>query len=309
MQTFADFDTAYRQSLRDLVEHGSFVNGIQDASSIGSSFGTSVRPTKELIAYGFRLSNPNNSYLWSTERKIDYGYACANLIWFLSGSCRVDDITFYNSRGAQFSDDGKHFSGALGHRATQTGVGNQIEAVIRILRDDPTSRRAFVLIYREHDSILRPRDTPCSIGLHFLVRNGCLCCVCNMRSQSAAMVMPYDVHLFTSIQILISHSLKLQAGPYVHIANSMHYYIEEEPIVRRIIDETVSVSMNHLPPITPSDVLLVDEAILEENRMRAHLQTKDLDSFVIDPKLRGYWTNGLLLAQQSWMVHRSLVNH
>jgi thymidylate synthase len=300
MDSFDDFDAAYRHTLRVLRSEGVEVPGTKDETSIGSAFGTRPRPTKELVGYTFCLASPQKNHVRSSARNVDYGYACANLVWFLSGSRSVDDIAFYNNRGRLFSDDGRHFAGALGHRVIHTAEGDQLDAAIRTLQQDPTSRRALVVIYRAEDSIRRPRDTPCSIALHFLMRNNSLVAISNMRSQSAAMVMPYDVHLFTSLQAIVAHRVGVALGSYIHTANSLHYYLDEENVVSAVLDEPLAPQANQEPVLTSHDVDSIPQVIIEERQMRAHLQQGGVEDFRVSPDLGDFWTRGLLLAQSSW---------
>lgn len=308
MDTFDDFEAAYRHTLQTLRSDGSEVAGTMDVTSIGSAFGTNLRPTKEIVGHSFALAHPQRNRIRSSARSVDYGYACANLIWFLSGSRVVEDIAFYNNRGRLFSDDGRHFAGALGHRVIHSAEGNQLEAAVRTLQQDQTSRRALVVLYRADDSILKPRDTPCSIALHYLIREGRLVAITNMRSQSAAMVMPYDVHLFTCLQAIVAHRVGVPLGTYFHFANSLHYYFDEESVVTAVLNESPPPSITRHPELTGIDVESIPQVIEQERRMRAYLGQSPAEDFKLDSALGVFWAEGLALAQRSWRAKQPLAN-
>jgi thymidylate synthase len=127
-----------------------------------------------------------------------------------------------------FSDDGAHLAGAFGERLLKArGHVDQLDAVRRRLTEDRGTRRAVAVVLSPTDLVSRSRDHPCLLGLQFLIRNNRLEMISYMRSQSALMVLPYDVFLFTAIQSWIADSLEIEVGPYTHIAGSFHIYSDE----------------------------------------------------------------------------------
>ena len=84
------------------------------------------------------------------------------------------------------------------------------------------------------------REHPCAIAVQYLLREGRLNAITFMRSQSAALVMPYDVFLFMSLQCALSQRLGVALGTYVHVSGSFHYYADESETVRKIVEEEIT---------------------------------------------------------------------
>lgn len=270
IETYPNFDAAYRATLRRLLDKGRYVSGVASSQSIGSNFGTSPRPFVELQGDGFRLSNPRARFLASPARMIDPVFAAANFVFTISGGHEPQMITAYNSRGQAFAEDSSRYETAFGSRLFSPG--HQIAYVKKKLMLDRQSRRAVAQIYGPDDTLLDRRDTPCAISLQFLIRDERLDCVCFMRSQSAVMVMPYDVFLFTMIQEWLAVEIGVPVGEYSHVCGSLHYYEEDKSIFEGILSEKVESEQMAEMTSSGADVanrLVEYERILRYNRLRS----------------------------------------
>lgn len=249
MRRHREFQKSYLATLRYLRAHGMDVEGVVDPTSVGSRFGKVIRPTKEILADSFCISNPRHRLLESQRRKLSPAFLVANAVWTIGGGHDAAMISSYNSRGRDFARDQSYFEASFGIRLFASG--HQIRHVERRLRQDQRTRRATAVIYTSEDTVVDRLDVPCALNLQFFVRNDRLHCLTIMRSQSAAMVMPYDVFLFTLIQEILAVRLGLQLGPYLHFAGSMHYYSEEAQLVESLLKERAS---------TPAPMPVMQEA-------------------------------------------------
>lgn len=218
-----------------MLARGRCAASVTDPLSVGSGFGTTERPTRELIGYGFEVLDPRMCLIASAERAPRLAFCFALWLWIAAGSDDLAWIAYYNGRGADFSDDGVHLNGAFGHRLRAAPPLDQLEAVLALLRADPASRRAVAHISSPFDALGGSRDRPCAIALQFFVRQGRLECVAYMRSQSAAMVLPYDAFGFMALQCWLAAQLSLEPGPYHHLAGSFHIYEDELDVAQRIL--------------------------------------------------------------------------
>jgi thymidylate synthase len=171
----------------------------------------------------------------SPSRRPDVTFACAQLLWVLAGAEDAASIGFYNPRAEVFADVNAHLSGAVGPRLG--GGRNFLLHNLRLLRRDPATRRAVIPLIYPDDLLNSSRDFPCGLALQFFLREGALTTVCFMRSQSALMVMPYDLVLFRGIQHVLASELGVPVGQYVHLTSSMHIYDEELISAQLIVDE------------------------------------------------------------------------
>jgi thymidylate synthase len=261
---------AYLRVLRDIIEDGRRVPGVQDPLSIGSEFGRRARPTLELLGYMFQVVNPLSCLFYSEERVPNLPYSVASLLWTLSGSDDVESISFYNALGRRFSDDGSRLAGAIGARLLGPD-GNQIEAIVNRLSGDPSSRRTVGVVLRPDDNFRETRDYPCVLAVQYLLRDGELHAVTFMRSQSALMVLPYDAFAFMAIQCFLAAMLQVQPGTYTHFSGSCHIYEDEVSLAERVLGNEVR----------PVDVLPVRDPA------RALAETREFEARLREATLRG----------------------
>jgi thymidylate synthase len=171
----------------------------------------------------------------------------------MTGSNDLGMIAAYNEHAAKFSDDGQRLAGAPGTRLLSSPAGDQLALVAGLLRRDPSTRRAVVQVYSPFDLGAETRDCPCLVSLQFLLRGGALHCIANMRSQSALMVMPYDLFLLTMIHEGIASRLQVPLGCHHHFCGSLHIYRDEEVLADRVLQE-VDAAPPEMPciPTEPS---------------------------------------------------------
>lgn len=298
---YSNFTAAYLDSLRQLHDKGSVVSSVTDVHSVGSDFGQKDRPFRELLNHTFVLSNPCDRVVKHSSRRLNVPFAVANAIWTLAGSDSLAFIAPYNPRGEQFSDDGQTLHGAHGKRLFDSGGVDQVRAALHRLRADPQSRRAVAVIMQGSDSVSSSRDIPCVISLQFIRRAGELHCMVNMRSQSAAMVLPYDVFAFSFLQECLAVELGVRVGRYYHNSGSFHYYLDEEPLVRRLLSEPASQGATSLGapamPPEPSPFAAVDLVLEYEDKVRQAVRAGHSAASVPLPLLPRYWKDiALLLA-------------
>lgn len=226
------FAATYANLLRTLLD-AERVASVTDSSSVGSSWGTKPRDFREKFGVTFDVHTAE-VLLVSAVRPINVSYAVGSSEWMLRGSNDLETVQALNPRGAAFSHDGFTLSGAFGHRL-RVRAGDQLGAVIRLLREDPTSRRAIALIGDGRDIIDDSKDFPCATSLHFLLRNNRLHAVLHLRSSSVFGVLPYDLVNFAHIHRFVAWSLGVPAGLLRVFAGSAHVYEEEVPLIERFL--------------------------------------------------------------------------
>ena len=300
---FSNFNSAYKVGLQDIATYGFEVDSTTDPMSVGSAFGCQARPTKEIIGYSFMLESPADRLLSLKSKKINLPFAVANSLWTISGSDKLDFIAFYNSRGRNFSDNQVTLHGAHGKRLFDTDGIDQIEAIIERLRQDPYSRRTVAPMYHPSDNKASSKDIPCPIAIQFLRRSGKLHAITYMRSQSAAMVLPYDVYSFTFLHEALAVELGCELGTYHHVSGSFHYYLDEETVVNRVIaeEDALIINSSHFVPEMPrtvSPLKMVSTLMKIEADIRNQIQHEQkLNRILIPllPDIPEYWRNLLFI--------------
>lgn len=118
--------------------------------------------------------------------------------------------------------------GAYGPR-----VSPQLPQIVQQLRSDPTTRQAVMTIWRT-DDLTHQGDKPCTLVLQFLIREKKLQLHTMMRSQDVWLGVPYDVFMFTQLQLTVAQLLGIGSGPYVHHVTSLHMYERDVEASRQL---------------------------------------------------------------------------
>lgn len=186
----------------------------------GNTVFTRNNEVKELLSVSITLKNSSNdNFLRNKDRKLSLRYAFGELLWYLSGSDSLDFISHYSSSYSRFSDDKKTLNGAYGPR-----IMPYIESIVNLLKEDIYTRRAVINIYNNTDIGLDSMDIPCTMSLHFIIRNNKLILQTYMRSNDLYLGFPYDIFSFTFLQKFVANKLNIEVGSYHHYVSSLHIY-------------------------------------------------------------------------------------
>jgi len=221
--------------------------------------------------------------LFNEARNFRLSFAIGHFIWNLSGSDEIEPISFYNGRGSDFSDDGKTVYGsAYWRRISNPLEGGQLRAILEKIARDPSTRRSFAAIFQPIDNLVLTRDLPCPIGVQYLMRENKLFGITYMRSNSAALVMPYNVFFFTMLQELLAKELGVEPGDYVHVCSSLHYYVDEESFVDKVLASKPPKSLPMKPMSDQTRLENIADLVAFEKSLRLAATSR------ID---RNYWLN------------------
>ncbi len=230
----ADLAMTYKNLLMR-VASAPIVPSVTSKLSIGSAWGTTSRAFREILGTSISVRGPA-CRLVSEVRPLNNEYALVSSAWIILGRNDVESLNMYNSRGQEFSMDGFTLSGAFGHRLRSSG-GDQIEAVVRVLREDQSTRRAVAYIGRNEDLLNETRDFPCGSVIQFFVRQSKLDVVVYMRSQSLFGVFPYDLVNFRYLQEYVGWRIGASIGTTYFTFGSLHVYEDEMARIDAFVQE------------------------------------------------------------------------
>lgn len=186
---------------------------------------------KEIQNMGIVLTNPLHCVTNLSARKLSKKYLAGETAFYLAGSDRLDFISHYSKFWRGISDDGIHVKSCYGKRLFREEANNmsQIGYVIEQILAKPDTKKAVALIYKERDTDTETKDNPCTMYLHFALRNGLLHATAHMRSNDIWFGLPYDVFFFVTVQQIVLAAIQekyptARLGTYTHIANSFHAY-------------------------------------------------------------------------------------
>lgn len=269
------------------------VNGHQLESRVGDC--------QEIIGFQAGLNNPLNNILFVPQRKFSLSYACAEMLWYLSGTGNIEMIQAYAPQYEKFAENGIAYGAygarwqeapgftkekaALIKRIIMDGHGrdtafesteNQLSALVHLLKTNPNTRQAIMTMWNSgdliHAIISDHKDLPCTLSLIFFVRNNMLHLVATMRSNDAWLGLPYDIFCFTTLQRIIAAELKLGLGTYIHQAGSEHIYAKNQVKIDYI---TANVLADYPYPINWSQTsncfdlkYNIEQALIMEREIR-----------------------------------------
>lgn len=192
-----------------------------------------VRNTKEMNNVQICLEDINQNIV--SVRGISPSYLFGEWLWYFTGRNDMKFISKYGAMWEKLSDDGITNNSAYGYLMQKAFGFNQVEKIIDLLSEDPTSRRAVINLNTPNKNVIETKDEPCTIALQFLIRNNKLYCTTMMRSNDIWLGFPYDVAFFTELQKYIADRLEIAYGSYTHFVVSMHLYDRNYEEVKNIV--------------------------------------------------------------------------
>ena len=103
------------------------------------------------------------------------------------------------------------------------GLFDQIDGLVRRLKDVPHTRRAQAVTYQVWND-MEIDDPTCLQRLWFRISDGKVHMNCHMRSNDAFKAAFMNMHAFTELQAVVAAELGVEPGHYMHIADSFHIY-------------------------------------------------------------------------------------
>lgn len=166
-------------------------------------------------------------------------------LWMLAGRRDVAWLARFNKRMATYSDDGIVFNAAYGYRwrrqfhlATDDGerVNDQLDAIVRLLRADPDSRRAVLQIWdAEADLGIPSKDLACNTQAMFKVRGGQLNMTVSNRSNDIVWgCYGANAVQFSMLLEYMAARIGVEPGTYRQISDSYHAYLDTWPKISTI---------------------------------------------------------------------------
>jgi thymidylate synthase len=231
--------------------------------------------TKELLNYNISLTDPRNRVITFPERKTSTRYLLGEFIWYLSGSDEPTGILPYakfwdgiRNTGAEEGYDIGTINSNYGnrlfghndlpafstwdHRGNSVGKISQWQETVAILTKDKDSRQAIMNIHVPSDRHYGNKDVPCTLNLHWLIRENKLHLIVNMRSNDIWLGFTNDVFQFTMLQEAMMLNLRevypdLELGHYYHNAGSMHIYDRNFAAAEQIIANPTAKDISMIP--------------------------------------------------------------
>lgn len=178
--------------------------------------------THRITNVGFLLFNPLDREIKTNFRKWNSTYAEREWKWYLSKDRDVRELAKYAPIWNQMHSGNGIVNSNYGY---QWNRNNQLHACIGQLRDNPTTRQAWLTIHDGKEKYLHRYDTPCTLHIGFEIDNqNKLCMQVLMRSNDLWYGFCNDQYCFSKLQEYVATELGLFMGTYYHYASDMHLY-------------------------------------------------------------------------------------
>jgi len=177
---------------------------------------------KEVNNAVLELTNPLNCLVTIPARKLNYVFAMLEKFQYVTGDSEPERLIHYNKNFSNFRNKYDFYDGNYAER-----LYYWLEYIYRLLKNDPDTRQAVMSVYGFQDRH-ESKDIPCTVSLHFMIRDGKLNLTTYMRSNDLLWGTPYDINGFCFIQEFLARALSVELGTYTHIVGSLHLYTERE---------------------------------------------------------------------------------
>ena len=181
--------------------------------------------TKAIFNCGFTLQAPVENHITNKLRDWKHDYAEAEWQWYLSGDPSIDKLGKIYGKippiWERMADAKREVRSNYGW---QWNREDQLDQVIKKLKDKPDTRHAVVSIYDGKEIDTYRYDTPCTYAVQFTLINNKLCMSVYMRSNDLWYGFCNDQYCFSMLQKLVAERLSIDVGWYYHHAHNMHIY-------------------------------------------------------------------------------------
>ncbi len=219
----------------------SFTTIYRELIMLVSGKGTLEAKTRDLLAIQLVLTDPERSLLLI---KKNWKWAFQEAFDRMSGIFGEDEA--YANPGIAHEyrhtwakklekEGGEFFDYAYGDIYREA-----VPKVIKLLRKK-LWREAIITIWQPAHLINQEdfQRRPCTLTLHFIIRDGQLHAFCNMRTNDIINLLPYDVFHHTLLQRYIAAKLEIKVGHYHHFATHMYYPKKREREGRQFLEKII----------------------------------------------------------------------
>ncbi|MBP6184927.1 MAG: thymidylate synthase [Saprospiraceae bacterium] len=186
--------------------------------------------TGTLSVFGYQMRfDLNEGFPMVTTKKLHLKSIIYELLWFLKGETNVkylqdNGVRIWN----EWADEQGELGPVYGHQwRSWTGADgrthDQIVEVLRMLREQPDSRRMVVSAWNVGD-LDKMALSPCHCLFQFYVSDGRLSCQLYQRSADVFLGVPFNIASYALLTLMMAKAAGLQPGDFVHTFGDVHLY-------------------------------------------------------------------------------------
>jgi len=210
------FDTWYQQLINNIL-----INGVEEINE-RTGFKTKIITG---VSGSFRTAD---GFPALTLRKIPVKLFVAEQVWYLQGKRELDFFQQFSKIWDDFKDDdGNTVESGYGYRWRNFFKRDQIEGLVTMLQNEPSSRQGVVITWDPNTDGLasaKKKNVPCvpmfvvnivggELNLHFL-----------FRSNDVMLGLPHDMAGFALLQLILAQKLGVKPGWLYYSGTHCHIY-------------------------------------------------------------------------------------
>ena len=214
----------------DLVSHV-----LEHGNEKGDRTGTG---TKSVFGYQMRF-DLSEGFPMVTTKKLHLKSIVYELLWFLKGDSNIKYLTDNGVRiWNEWADENGDLGPVYGHqwRNWNSDEIDQIELVIKDLKNNPNSRRMLVSAWNpsvlpdtsksfsENVANGKAALPPCHAFFQFYVHKGKLSCQLYQRSADIFLGVPFNIASYALFTMMMAQVCGYEAGDFVHTLGDAHIY-------------------------------------------------------------------------------------
>ncbi len=254
----------------DLLQHV-LENGNERTDRTGTG-------TKGVFGYQMRF-NLEEGFPMLTTKKLHFKSIIHELLWFLSGDTNVrylqeNGIKIWN----EWADENGDLGPVYGYQWRSWPAANgkhidQVEQVLKSIKQDPTSRRHIVSAWNvgELENMALP---PCHLLFQFYVDNDKLSLQLYQRSADIFLGVPFNIASYAALLQMVAHVTNLKPFEFVHTLGDAHIYSNHiEQVKTQLNREPMSLPALKLNPgVTDLFSFKYEDFNLENYKSHPHIK-------------------------------------
>lgn len=227
------FDEIYQSMLKQIMDHG-----IEETNE---RTGHKVRALPGLT---FSLDISKDGFPLLTLRKIPVRIFVAEQMWFIMGSRKPEDFLREHTKiWDDFTNPGDVVTVAYGYRWRKHFGRDQLDLLVKLLQDDPSSRHGVIVTWDPGTDGLggvNKKNVPCPYTFTVNIIGGYLHLHNIVRSNDMMLGAPHDIAGFALLQCMLAQKLGVKPGIYTHSISNAHIYDIHYEGAKEIIKRTNS---------------------------------------------------------------------
>jgi len=209
-----------RSQYEDFMRHV-FTTGVPKADRTGTG-------TVSVFGYQMRF-DLGEGFPLVTTKKVHFPSVAQELLWFLRGE---GNVRWLQERGVTIWDEWADEDGDLGPvygvqwRSWPTPTGahvDQIAEVVRLLHEEPDSRRIVVSAWNVAD-LPEMALQPCHALFQLYVAEGRVSCQVYQRSADVFLGVPFNIASYALLTHMLAQQCDLDVGELVWTGGDCHVY-------------------------------------------------------------------------------------